>query len=186
MAAINKSPTKRSKDVNTQSNQGIAFGDDPNDIWKATRAACLSAILKTFSQFASKNTPRNEEPNQPDQVAKRYEETLYSKNKHSLNAYKLRFRKDLTALKNAKTCFAVDILSGDLTIDEFVNLDDKDLLSRKQKLKDSELLNTELKNSMGKQFPKSINQIKNQNLTIPDQWWASDSSAKIDPYFDTE
>ncbi|GAV30389.1 hypothetical protein PMKS-003900 [Pichia membranifaciens] len=119
-------------------------------------------------------------------AATKYEQCLFKKNSHSLNAYKLRFRKDLTALKSSKTEFALDILAGELDIDDFVSFDEKDLISKKQQAKDSELLDSELKNKMGKQFPTNINQIKNQNVFVGEKWGISESAAKIDPDFDVE
>ena len=197
MGLCSKSPTKAPKTTNnstTKSNNGISFGDDPSDVWKATRAACTIAVMKVFQSFSNKETLKKEiietktieKQEEPSDFARKYELMLYKKHSNSLTNYKLRFRKDLTALKSSKTEFGKDIFFGNLTMEEFVEFDDKELLSVKQKLKDKELLNAELKNSLGQQFPTNINQIKNQNLTLPDQWWASGSSAKLDTNFDLE
>lgn len=169
--------------------QGIAVGDDPDDVWSTTRKACINAVLKTFQSIKSKNKDSHslqEYKLSPQSAAATYEKALYKKNSHSLNAYKRRFRKDLTALKNAKTDFAVNILAGELDIADFVNLNENELISKIQKEKNSKLLSDELKNSMGKQFPTNINQIKNQNVFVGEKWGISESAAKIDPEFDQE
>ena len=194
MAISHTSPVKKTQKSVTSRSQspvhatyggGIAIGDDPDDVWHKTRAACVKAVLKTLE--TEKKRHKNFECREsPQSAATKYEEYLFKKNSYSLNAYKLRFRKDLTALKNSKTEFALDILAGELDIDDFVSFDEKDLISKKQQAKDLELLDEELKNKMGKQFPTNINQIKNQNVFVGEKWGISESAAKIDPDFDVE
>lgn len=164
---------------------GIARGDDPDDIWNKIRTSCKLAVSKTFHTFISKNEDiKLVEP--IDQLSKKYEQALYKKNSYSLNAYKLRFRKDITALKNSKATFTLEILTGVLNINDFVNFDELDLVSRNQKRKNIKYLDEELKNKMGKQFPTNINQIKNQNVFVGEKWGISESAAKIDPEFEFE
>lgn len=183
---IQKSIISRSQSsVSATDRGGIAIGDDPDDVWNKTRAACVKAVMKTLE--TEKNRHKDVEWREsPQSAASKYEQCLFKKNSYSLNAYKLRFRKDLTALKNSKTEFALDILAGELDIDDFVSFDEKDLISKKQQAKDSKLLDEELKNKMGKQFPTNINQIKNQNVFIGEKWGISESAAKIDPDFDED
>lgn len=193
MAILHPSPTKktpknvanRSQSPATTDKNGIAIGDDPDDVWHNTRTACVKAVTKTF-EAKEKTKDGKDYVETPQSAATKYEQCLFKKNSHSLNAYKLRFRKDITALKNSKTDFAVDILTGDLDINDFVSFDEKDLVSKNQKDKDSKLLDEELKNKMGKQFPTNINQIKNQNVFVGEKWGISESAAKIDPDFDLE
>lgn len=186
MGTLNKTQTKTPKtEVVAPKDSGIGIGDDPNDIWKKTRTACISAVFKTLQTFVSK-TDEAELTKTPTEISKSYEKCLHNKHNDSLNAYKLRFRKDLTALKNFKTLFAHDLLAGKLNVQEFCDLDEKDLISRRQKEDDCKLLEEELKNKMGKQFPTNINQIKNQNVFVGEKWGISESAAKIDPEFDLE
>lgn len=176
--------TKVSKQVLPKKrDDGISIGDDPNDIWNKTRNACMAAILKALKTCIDKNE-NTKFMNSASEIAKTYETELYKKYRGSLNEYKLRFRKDLTAIRNLKTMFALNLLSGELSVLEFVSLDEKDLISFKQKEQNSKLLGAELKNSLGKQFPTSINEIKNQNTVVAEKWGISESAAKIDPEFD--
>ena len=189
MAIHHRSPAKSSKKISHEQfhkdDSGISLGDDKADIWRKTREACLSAIIKVFENV---KTPEHATQNElvPSEAAKKYENLLYKKHKNTLNEYKVRFRKDLVALKSSKTNFAESVLSGALTIEEFVDFDDKNLLSKKQRESDSASLEEELKSKMGKKFPTNIRQIKNQNMAVTEQWWISESASKIDPDFDSD
>lgn len=185
-AANTSSSSKKSKNVsNAPRDTGILFGDDPHDIWKTTRNACLKVIVKALETAEMKNNTLKS-TNNPIILANKYENILYKRNIVSLNSYKSRFRKDYVALLNQKTSFADDLLSGKLSIEEFTQLDENDLISRKQRERNTKLLDLELKSKLGKKFPKTINEIENQNVLVIENWGISESAAKIDPQFDSE
>lgn len=163
----------------------ISTGDDPDDIWKKTRAACIKAIIRSFDLYISKHSDA-EVTITSSELSKLYEKYLYKKYQHSLNSYKLRFRKDLTALRNTKNSFTKDLLKGELSMQNFVNFVETDLISSKQKEANNKFLDDELKNKMGKTFPKNINQIQNQNMSVGENWGIPESAAKIDPEFDLD
>ncbi|KAG0691240.1 hypothetical protein C6P40_003491 [Pichia californica] len=182
-----KNPKKGTvKNLSPSKDYGIAIGDDPDDVWNSTRTACVNSVLKTFKAIKAKDDIEIEYKYTPEISATKYENLLYNKYSLSLNAYKLRFRKDLIALKNPKTKFAFDLMIGYLEFSDFVNLNEKDLISKSQKEKNTKLLDDQLKNKMGKQFPTNINQIKNQNVFVSEKWGISESAAKIDPEFDLD
>jgi hypothetical protein len=173
--------------IDQRRDTGISIGDDPKDIWNKTRKACVNAINKTFNTYKTENNHDGIKfIKSSSDLAASYEQSLYVKYRHDLNAYKSRFRKDLTALKNFKTMFTEDLLKGDLSVKEFTDIDENDLISRKQKDNNLKLLDTELKNTLGTQFPTNINEIKNQNVFVGEKWGISESAAKIDPEFDVE
>lgn len=201
MAITHTKSTKTDKDIirneiltSPSKDRGIPIGDDPDDVWNSTRNACVKAILKTFKTIITKSDQNKDNDNNEtrkfrltaESASTKYENALYKKYSYSLNAYKLRFRKDLTALKNIKTGFAIDILHGDLDLSEFVKLDEAELISKTQKEKNCKLLDDELKNKLGHQFPTNINEIKNQNVFVGEKWGISESAAKIDPEFDLD
>lgn len=162
---------------------GIPIGDDPSDIWNKTRTACVSAVSRALKSCADK-TPDVTFVATPSEIAKEYEQELHKKYSGSLNEYKLRFRKDLTAIRNIKTLFAIKLLAGEMKVSSFTSLNEEELISFKQKEENSKLLDGELKNALGKQFPTSINEIKNQNTVVAEKWGISESAAKIDPDFE--
>lgn len=191
MAIQHYSPTKSSKKVSSVHSQkdksGIFIGDDKGDVWRKTREACTAAIKKAFENITPPLLKHGGENNiEPSTAAVKYDAILFQKHGGSLDDYKIRFRKDLVALKSSKTNFAKEILTGSLSIKEFVEFDDKDLLSKKQKEKDVKALQGELKSKMGKQFPTNIRDIKNQNNAVTEQWWIPESASKIDPEFELE
>lgn len=185
-SSLSSSPSKQPKKIRTTPrDSGILFGDDPDDIWKSTRSACLKVIIKAFESTQKKDR-LIKFPNTPVLLATEYEKILYKQNSDALNSYKSRFRKDYIALINQKTSFAKDLLSGTLSVEAFTELDEQDLISRKQKQNNTKLLESELKNKLGKKFPKNINEIENQNVFVIEKWGISESAAKIDPQFDQE
>lgn len=119
-------------------------------------------------------------------IAKSYEEMLHKKYNDSLSGYKLRFRKDLVALKNSKTGFTHDLLFGVMKVEDFIKLEERDLVPQIQKEQDKKLLEDELKMKIGKNLPSDINQIKNNKVFVGEKWGVSESAAKIDPDFDVE
>lgn len=187
-----KYPIQKEITTSPSKDKGICIGDDPDDVWNSTRNACIKAILKTFkTAIAKSNQDKDNDKSEKtnfkltaELASTRYENSLYKKYSYSLNAYKLRFRKDLTALKNIHTGFAINILKGDLDLNDFVKLDESELISKTQKEKNCKLLDDELKNKLGHQFPTNINQIKNQNVFVSEKWGISESAAKIDHDFD--
>ncbi|TID14976.1 hypothetical protein CANINC_004647 [Pichia inconspicua] len=181
MGVAAKSDTKTPK--KSINDSGISIGDDPHDVWNKTRNACRNAVLKALQSCADKN-PDVLITSSPLVSAKEYELELHKKYGYSLSEYKLRFRKDLTALRNFKTLFAIKLLNGDMKVTDFTSLDENELISFKQKEQNNRLLDTELKNSLGKQFPSNINEIKNQNTVVAEKWGISESAAKIDPEFE--
>ncbi|KAG7826394.1 hypothetical protein KL942_000194 [Ogataea angusta] len=145
------------------------LGDDSDDVWK-----------KTLSQ----TQVDRESTVPPGQLASEYESLLYESRKHNLDNYKARFRKDLIALKNQSTEFAQDLLRGNMSMKEFCELKDSELLSKRQKTEDKHLLEKELKSKITTNLPDTINQIKSQANTVSEKWGISESAAKIDPDFD--
>ncbi|KAG7877928.1 hypothetical protein KL905_001194 [Ogataea polymorpha] len=146
------------------------LGDDSDDVWKK----------KTLSQIQADR----ESVVDPGRLASEYECLLYESRKHNLDNYKERFRKDLIALKNQSTEFAQDLLRGDMSMKEFCRLKDSELLSKRQRTQDKQLLEKELKSKITTNLPDTINQIKNQANTVSEKWGISESAAKIDPEFE--
>ncbi|KAG7757768.1 hypothetical protein KL911_000744 [Ogataea haglerorum] len=139
-----------------------------------------SKIEKTLSQIQGDS----ESAVRPGQLASEYECLLFESRKHNLDNYKERFRKDLIALKNQSTEFAQDLLGGNLSMKEFCSLKDSELLSKRQKSEDKQLLEKELKSKITTNLPDTINQIKSQANTVTEKWGISESAAKIDPEFE--
>lgn len=182
-----KSNTTAGKDASRKGKRdtGIFYGDDPSDVWRVTRLACINAMTKTLDSYRSKH-PDEDLPQSSSLIAKSYEEMLHKKYNDSLSGYKLRFRKDLVALKNSKTGFTHDLLFGVMKVEDFIKLEERDLVPQIQKEQDKKLLEDELKMKIGKNLPSDINQIKNNKVFVGEKWGVSESAAKIDPDFDVE
>ncbi|ODV87193.1 hypothetical protein CANARDRAFT_87362 [[Candida] arabinofermentans NRRL YB-2248] len=151
------------------------------------KEACKVAVKKAFEEHLNNEEVTNcEVICQPSKLSATYERLLYEKHEPNINTYKLRFRKDLTSLKNKQTDFAVDLLTGKITVEEFSGLDESQLISKTRQKQDAELLDKELKSKITMNMPDTINSIKNNSTFVSEKWGVSESAAKIDQEFDTE
>ncbi|GMM28217.1 hypothetical protein DAMA08_009330 [Martiniozyma asiatica (nom. inval.)] len=153
------------------------LGDNLNDLWETTKKACREAIVRALLRV-------DENKELATRLAVEYDKALSSKQGHSLKLYKSRFRKDLTAIRNADTGFAKAFVEGTMTPTEFCDLSEENLVSAKRKEQDKADKEKELRNSIGKKLEDSINEAKNQIVFTSEKWGISESAAKLDPDFD--
>ncbi|KAH3666154.1 hypothetical protein OGAPHI_004343 [Ogataea philodendri] len=146
------------------------LGDNSDDVWEKTTLAKIEADLESDNKASS--------------IAEEYEKMLYELRRDNIAAYKERFRKDLIALKNKSTSFGKDLLTGKLSVREFCQTKEADLVSKHQKSENKLLLEKELKSKITTNLPDTINQIKSQANTVSEKWGISESAAKIDQDFD--
>jgi len=182
MARKQKTSVKSKKAVR---DTGIAEGDDPNDIWDKTRMACRSGMEKAFAKIIKvAQISEKERVKTPETISKLYEENLYKRFNSNLIQYKQRFRKDLIAMRNPDTQFAENLLTGEMTVEQFCELKEAELISKKQKKQNQELLQKELRNSIAKKPPTKLSEVEVQNTIVRDKWGISESAAKVDPRFE--
>lgn len=89
-------------------------------------------------------------------IAKAYERELFSKHRRNLTKYRATFRKDLIAIKNQDINFILDLLSGRICIESFVNFSVEDLLSVEQRSIHKKLNQENLKHAISKTFYQRI------------------------------
>lgn len=153
----------------------------PN-LWQRTRDGCRNAVCRALAKTCKS---AGEKTKQTEALAIEYELLLHKRFGYSINAYKLRFRRDLTALRNTSGSFASDILSGKLSMEEFTSLDDSELISDKRKKQNALDVKRGMEQRIGKKMVNNINDVKQINTFSREKWGISDSAAKIDTEFDT-
>ena len=164
---------------------GIAEGDDPNDIWDKTRVACIEGMQKAFAKIIRvAGITEKEQVKTPKDISKQYEENIYKRFNSNLIQYRQRFRKDLIAMRNPDTEFAENLLTGEMAVEQFCAMKESELISKKQKKENQELLQKELRNSIAKKPPTKLSEVEVQNTIVRDKWGISESAAKVDPRFD--
>lgn len=149
------------------------------------RAACRVATEKALTKAIDADSiTEDEQKHKPKEVAHDYEANLYRRYRDNLTQYKLRFRKELVALRNVDTEFAEELLKGEMTVEELGELKGSELISKKQRKENKMLLERELRRSIGEKLPDTLSEVPGQNTVTREKWGVSESAAKIDPMFD--
>lgn len=161
--------------------KSISLGDDASDLWEKTRAACRLGVEKAFDKVIKSETIKEkDEKFTPAFLAEEYERNLFGRFGSSMKSYRQRFRKDLISMRNEDTEFAANLLYGEMKMEDFCNLKESELISKKQKNQDKQLLAKELRQTIAPALPTKVT-IQN---TILRTKWVTESVAKIDPRFD--
>lgn len=154
---------------------------NPPSLWQKTRQGSRRAIARALARHCR---PSSEKTGQIEALAAEYDSLLYRKCGHSINAYRLRFRRDLTALRSSSTTFAADLASGAMSMEAFAALDDSELVSDNRKRQDAAHVERGIAQCIGKKMVDNINEVKQINTFSREKWGISDSAAKVDPECD--